>query len=150
MDGGWKDGSLQATVYEDVVRALDAWSMGRTSVAIYSSGAISAQKALFGHVRGHGSLLHKIAAHYDPTTVGPKTQAASYAAIKSQWNSTNQVLFLTDNPAEASAALEAGLYCVLVSRPGNHELPQFPPVTVIHSFDQLWDMYDFVPTLETY
>lgn len=147
MDGGWKDGSLQATVYEDVVTALKKWNEGRTNVAIYSSGAISAQKALFGHVRGHGSLLHLLAAHYDPTTVGPKTQAASYAAIKSQWSNQNQVLFLTDNPTEASAALEAGMQCVLVSRPGNQELPQFPPVSVIHSFDQLWETYEFLPTV---
>jgi enolase-phosphatase E1 len=149
MDSGWKDGSLQAVVYDDVVTSLRNWSQTKTSVAIYSSGAISAQKALYGHVKGHGSLLHLLAAHYDPATVGPKTQAASYAAIKALWGGNtnrNQILFLTDNPQEASAAVEAGLFCVLVSRPGNAELPQFPPVSVIQSFDVLWDMYEFVPT----
>jgi methionine salvage enolase-phosphatase E1 len=44
MERGWQTGVLQAAVYDDAVQALKQWHQTKTTVAIYSSGAISAQK----------------------------------------------------------------------------------------------------------
>lgn len=145
MKGGWDDGSLQADVYDDVIDALHRWRAAGTHVAIYSSGAVAAQKALFGHVKGHGSILPLLCAHYDPQLVGPKIVASAYTAIAAQHSAANAILFATDNPLEATAALEAGLRAVLVDRPGNAALPDVPPARIITSFAQLFDTYAFGP-----
>jgi enolase-phosphatase E1 len=102
-------------------------------------------KALFGHVKGSGSLLHLIDAHYDPQAVGKKTDVSSYTAIMAKYDAAERFLFVTDNPLEASAALSAGMQVVLASRPGNAALPPNPVAPVITSFDSLFSMFDFTP-----
>jgi methionine salvage enolase-phosphatase E1 len=102
-------------------------------------------QALFGHVKGSGSLLHLIDAHYDPQTVGKKTEASSYAAIMAKYNPGERFLFVTDNPLEAKAATAAGFHgVVLASRPGNAPLPPDVVAPVVKTFDSLFTMFEFI------
>lgn len=144
MEGGWASGALQADVYADAVAAIRRWHEQGVRVAIYSSGAIAAQKALFGHVgNGVGSLLPLIDAHFDPTTVGPKTEASAYEKIQAHY-AGQSLLFASDNPREVVAAHAAGLHAVLIDRPGNEALPAKPPASVFRTFDALFSEYTFV------
>lgn len=117
----WEDGyraGLLGHVFEDVRPALERAKERGVTVAIYSSGSVSAQKLLFGHSES-GDLLPLIAAHFD-TTTGPKKEAASYRAIAVALRvAVPEVTFLTDNPDEARAALEAGMRVFVAVRPGN-------------------------------
>ncbi|EDU46597.1 hypothetical protein PTRG_03759 [Pyrenophora tritici-repentis Pt-1C-BFP] len=62
-------------------------------------------------------------AHYDTVNAGPKTHAASYTKICAELgHSVQKVTFLTDNVKEAEAAMQAGVYTVVVDRPGNAPL----------------------------
>ena len=63
-----------------------------------------------------------------------QVEASSYEniALSLGVDSPSQVLFATDNPAEAEAAAAAGWAAVIVDRPGNKPLPadglRFPVV----------------------
>ncbi|KAI9220548.1 HAD-like domain-containing protein [Blastocladiella britannica] len=122
---GYNAGTLRGHVYCDVVPALYYWHAVRVPVAIYSSGSVHAQKLLFG-ASEYGHLKPLLAAYFD-TAVGPKTDATSYTAILSRLAeqfpemtlAANDVLFLSDNPAELAAAAEAGWQVALAVRPGN-------------------------------
>ncbi len=119
---GFESGEMKAHVYDDVPRALRVWNEAGLDVRIYSSGSIAAQKLFFGHTIA-GSLLERFRGHYD-TTTGPKKEAASYAAIASDFGlPPNDILFLSDVTAELDAARCAGLQTVLCVRPGNAEAP---------------------------
>jgi methionine salvage enolase-phosphatase E1 len=96
-------------------------------------------------VKGVGSLLHLIDAHYDPQTVGKKTDASSYIAIREKYDPSERFLFVTDNPLEAKAATAGGFQnVVLASRPGNPPLPPDADARVVKTFDALFTMFDFV------
>ena len=68
-------------------------------------------------------------------------EAASYhnIALSLGVDDAQSLLFLTDNPAEARAALEAGWKATLVQRPGNKELraEEAKSTTLITSFDEI-------------
>ena len=65
-------------------------------------------------------------------------QAGSYQQIAlSLGMEPSQVSFATDIAAEADAAQEAGWKPVLVSRPGNAELPLHVRHAVIHSLAEM-------------
>ncbi|MDP6444936.1 MAG: acireductone synthase [Pirellulaceae bacterium] len=115
---GFESGEMQAHVYDDVPPALRRWKTGGIDVRIYSSGSIQAQKLFFGHTVA-GNLLDLLNGHYD-TTTGPKMRADSYRAIGDAFAvDANEILFLSDIPAELDAAATAGMQTGLVSRPGN-------------------------------
>ncbi len=119
---GFESGEMKAHVYDDVPPALRVWNEAGLDVRIYSSGSIAAQKLFFGHTIA-GSLLERFRGHYD-TTTGPKKEAASYAAIASDFGlPPNDILFLSDVTAELDAARCAGLQTVLCVRPGNAAVP---------------------------
>jgi len=46
---GFEARELQASVYDDVVRALARWQAAGRRIAIYSSGSVRAQQMLFAH-----------------------------------------------------------------------------------------------------
>jgi len=123
----WRDGYqksiLQGHVYDDVVDALKLWTSSGKKVYIYSSGSVEAQKLLFGHSI-YGNLLEYLSGHFD-TKVGLKGQSSSYSQIaKTIGIEPEAILFLTDIPAEAVAANEAGMAAYLMSRPGNAALAE--------------------------
>ncbi len=117
-DAGFTSGEMKAHVYDDVPPAITAWNQASLDVRIYSSGSVQAQKLFFGHTIA-GNLLPQFHGHYD-TTTGPKKEAASYSAIAAAFALPPQeILFLSDVPAELDAAEQAGLRTGLVLRPGN-------------------------------
>ena len=132
---GYAEGDLKGHVYDDVTPALRAWSRGNVPVYIYSSGSVAAQKLLFAHsIEGDlTSLLHG----YFDTTTGPKKVASSYTAIAEALAlPVGDVLFVTDNLAEAQAARESGMPAIISVRPGNPALPPHDFET-LSSFDSL-------------
>ena len=115
---GFESGEMQAHVYEDVPPAIRSWVEADRQVYIYSSGSIAAQKLFFGHTIV-GDLLPLLSGHYD-TTTGPKQAASSYAQIASEIGERpDEILFLSDVPAELNAARESGMNTGLCVRPGN-------------------------------
>lgn len=126
---GYRSGALRAHVFPDVPTAFARWRAAGRRVCIYSSGSILAQRLLFGHAEA-GDLTPAIAAYFD-TTTGPKKEAASYTAIAQQLGlPPAQVLFATDQLAEAQAALAGGMEAALLMRPGNAPLPAGLPCAV--------------------
>ena len=118
---GFESGELQAHVYDDVPPALAKWNAAGRDVRIYSSGSVTAQLLFFGHTI-HGDLLGHFNGHYD-TMVGAKKESESYRQIAKAYGlDTNEILFLSDVPAELDAARTAGMQTGLCVRPGNVEV----------------------------
>lgn len=64
-------------------------------------------------------------AHYDTVNAGPKMEATSYEKICREMGvDVKKVTFMTDNVKEAEAATAAGIYAVVVDRPGNAQLSE--------------------------
>lgn len=132
---GYDDGTLRGVVYDDVPRALRRWGAAGKTVAIYSSGSVSAQRLLFGHSTA-GDLTPFISAYFD-TTTGPKREPSSYASIASALDvPPAHIVFATDVLPEAEAARDAGLHAVIMERPGNsptgaHRFPVLPDFDAI-------------------
>lgn len=115
---GYRDGTLQGEVFDDVPGVMKRLKEQKKSVCIYSSGSVQAQKLLFANSEA-GDLTTWIDDYFD-TTTGPKKQPASYEAIADAIGADpGEILFATDNLDEAKAAREAGLDAVMMDRPGN-------------------------------
>jgi enolase-phosphatase E1 len=133
---GYEDGRLLSHVYPDVPPALELWHKEGIDLRIYSSGSIEAQRQFFAHTEA-GDLLPFFRGHYD-TTLGPKREPASYAAIAEDMNlDPASVLFLSDVTAELDAARAAGLAVGLVVRPGNAVPPPQHGHSTINDFSQI-------------
>lgn len=114
---GFESGELKGTMFADVPRALERWAAG-ACVAIYSSGSVEAQQLLFRHSI-YGDLTPHISGYFD-TRTGPKTAAASYAAIAAAMGfAPAEILFLSDVVRELDPARKAGCQTCLVAREGN-------------------------------
>ena len=119
---GYENGQIKGHVFADVPERFTHWRNTNRPVAIYSSGSRLAQQLLFRHSIA-GDLTSGIAGYYD-TTSGPKREAASYQAIATAWGiPAKDIVFCTDQPAEADAALAAGMQTAIIMRPGNASLP---------------------------
>ena len=119
---GFESGELRAHVYDDVPPNIRRWQTAGIDVRIYSSGSVGAQKLLFGHTVV-GDLLPLLGGYYD-TTTGSKRDPESYVKIADSWQLAGEdILFLSDVPAELDAARQAGLLTGLCIRPGNAEVP---------------------------
>jgi enolase-phosphatase E1 len=115
---GYDDGSLLATVFDDVPRAFERWHGNGPTVNIFSSGSVLAQKLLFKHT--NAGDLTKYISHYFDTGVGKKTERASYERILEELQlSGAEVHFVSDIVAELDAAVAAGMKTSLCVRPGN-------------------------------
>ena len=126
------------SIYDDVETNLKMWKDQGKHLYIYSSGSVSAQKLLFGNTN-KGNLLNLFSGHFD-TVVGPKGESSSYKKIVEEIKcEPGDILFFTDVPAEAKAAVDAGLQAVLVSRDGNAPLSDQDKAdfTIIHSFSDI-------------
>ena len=133
---GYESGQVKGHVYADVPVAFARWQAAGIPVAIYSSGSVLAQQLLFRHSVA-GDLTPFLACHYD-TITGPKREAQSYRAIAKAWQCDPQdILFATDQPAEAEAARGAGCRAVVLMRPGNAPLPAHLPFAVHGDFTAL-------------
>lgn len=122
---GFTSGELKSQIFPDVPRALERWSAKGKTLAVYSSGSITAQKLFFGH-SDHGDLT-PFFRHYFDTTTGPKRVADSYRAIARDMDlPAETLLFVSDVVEELDAARTAGFRTLLALRPGN------PPVSRLH------------------
>jgi enolase-phosphatase E1 len=132
---GFESGELKGTLFDDVAEAFRRWA-ATGKVAIYSSGSVEAQKLLFGHT-DYGDLTPMIAGYFD-TRTGPKTEAASYAAIAEAMEVAHEeVLFLSDSIRELDTAREAGCQSRLVVRHGNAPVGEANGHITVESFAAL-------------
>lgn len=125
-------GQHQTQVFPDVNEffryAGDRAMSNSTRIAIYSTGSVAAQHLLMQHTP-YGDLNPFISAYFDPTTVGTKLAPKTYLRIRNlllkqfeiMSSDSLQIVFLTDNTSEASAADSSGAVdcSVLCVRPLN-------------------------------
>lgn len=135
--GGFARGELKGELFRDVPDALAQWRSACIKTYIYSSGSRGAQRDLLGRTTV-GDLRPYLSGFFD-TTSGPKVDSASYRniALSLGADSPADLLFATDNLAEAQAAAAAGWQVVLADRPGNKPLPEghgFPVATTADKF----------------
>ncbi|OCK77290.1 2,3-diketo-5-methylthio-1-phosphopentane phosphatase [Lepidopterella palustris CBS 459.81] len=136
---GYSNSDLTTPLYPDVLPTLTTWLALRKRLAIFSSGSLEAQHNFFGHilVKSPGpdestdgksttrDLNPIFVRKFDTVTAGPKLEKESYERICRELETTpEKVTFLTDNFKEAIAAAEAGVYSILVDRPGNAPLAE--------------------------
>jgi enolase-phosphatase E1 len=133
---GYRDGSLKAPLFDDVVPNLQRLRANNFQVAIFSSGSILAQKLLFAHTET-GDHTDLIDAYFD-TGVGSKMEAGSYSRIAQQLDlEVDAIVFVSDVVNELKAAREAGMKTILCVRPGNPVQPQSEKFQRIHSFSDV-------------
>ncbi len=116
-EAGYRAGELQGKgeVYPDVRPALARWHDAGTTIAIFSSGSVQAQRNLFANTTA-GDLTPFLSGYFD-TTTGPKRAAASYRQIAAALrHPVSAVLFVSDVTAELDAARAAGMRTVLCTR----------------------------------
>ncbi|MFO0838649.1 MAG: acireductone synthase [Phycisphaerae bacterium] len=128
-------GTLRAPVYADVPIAIRRWRGAGRSVSIYSSGSSAAQRAFLTH-SDQGDLTPLIREFFD-TTVGPKQAPESYREISRRLETPpEQILFISDMPAELDAAVSVGMDVRLAVRPGNAAAVDASHV-VVRTFDDV-------------
>lgn len=133
---GYIEGTLKAALFADVVPALERWRHAGLKISIFSSGSSLAQKLLFAHTEA-GDLTGFIDNYFD-TTVGSKTDVASYRRIASALHlPARDVLFISDVVPELDAAGAAGMQTLLCVRPGNHPQPSAERYQIIRDFDEI-------------
>jgi len=139
-EAGYRVGDLKGKgeVYPDVRPALERWHAAGTTIAIFSSGSVLAQRNLFANTTA-GDLSPFLSGYFD-TTTGPKRDARSYRQIAATLRlEPRDMLFISDVAVELDAAREAGMrttLCVREPEPPipNPEPPEHPR---IHSFAEL-------------
>jgi len=114
---GFETGVLKGHVYPDVAPALARWHSEGKTLAIFSSGSVSAQKQLFGNSID-GDLSPYFSAFFD-TQTGMKRDPQTYVAIANSLTMLPaNVLFLSDVVEELAAAKLAGMNTTQLVRPG--------------------------------
>lgn len=114
---GYSSGLFKGHVYPDVKPAFERWKTAGIKMGVYSSGAVAAQKQLFGYSEA-GDLTVYFSDYFD-TRIGHKKEAQSYRNILGELGLAGEaVLFLSDVEAELDAAKEAGMDTVQLVRPG--------------------------------
>jgi enolase-phosphatase E1 len=114
---GYRTGELRGHVYADAAQALQIWHDAEIALYVYSSGSVAAQRLIFGYSE-HGDLTPLFRGYFD-TTTGPKIAAESYRKIAREIGLPGaELLFLSDNPRELTAATQAGWQAVQVVREG--------------------------------
>jgi len=131
-------GSIVSSIYPDVPTCFRRLSQAGIKASIYSSGSRAAQRLLFKH-SDRGDLRSLINCYFD-TKVGSKREASSYTEILLSLgaDAPGEILFVTDILEEAQAARQAGLDCIISSRPGNAPLASGDHgFQVVTTFDEL-------------
>jgi len=133
---GYRDQLLKGEVFPDVPPALERWRKGGIKTAIYSSGSVLAQQLLFS-TTASGDLTSLLSGFFD-TSSGVKTSAESYRRIAAALGCpADEVLFVSDAPAELAAARGAGCDARLCIRPGNAQIHVRASERVVHTFDEI-------------
>jgi len=123
---GYSKGELKTPLFDDVIPTLEAWKNAGKTLAIFSSGSVQAQLQFFTYVNdglNTRDLKPLFSAHFDTVTAGSKLEKESYVKICRELGvEVGKVTFLTDNVNEAVTATKAGVYTIVVDRPGNAPL----------------------------
>ncbi|MCP2259101.1 acireductone synthase [Streptoalloteichus tenebrarius] len=115
---GYAHGELTIRLFPDAAPALRAWHEAGTHLAVFSSGSVAAQIALFGHTTD-GDLTGLFSRYFDTVNAGPKREKPSYDRIAEELGTAPEgIAFLSDVPAELDAAAAAGWRTVGLARPG--------------------------------
>ncbi len=134
-EDGYRSGQLVGDIYPDAAEQLVRWRNEGLALYVYSSGSVLAQKLIFGHTAA-GDLTPLFSGYFD-TTVGLKTDHASYAAIAEVIGLPPQgILFLSDNIRELDAAAEIGMATIALDR-GEVVIPPGQPHPVAKTFDAI-------------
>lgn len=135
----YESGDVRGEVFEDVPPMLRMLSEEGFALYVYSSGSIEAQKLLFANT-SEGDITDVFTNYFD-TTIGPKNDCESYKKIAAEIKvPADEILFLTDIPEEAEAAVTANFRSALVIRPGNADLTDehLQNFACIEQFDELY------------
>ena len=124
---GYAQGAFSSPIYPDALEAMRRWRGEGLPLYVYSSGSLQAQELFFQHSAA-GDLRPLFAGRFD-TTVGAKTDAASYERVAARIGAAPAaILFCSDNPAELAAAEAAGLKITHVVKDGARPDPRWPAV----------------------
>ena len=135
-EAGYRERTLKAPLFSDVVPNLGRLRRQGIAVAIFSSGSVLAQKLLFAHTEtgDHTDLIDE----YFDTAVGSKVNSESYVGIARRLELRPQeVMFVSDVTSELMAARETGMATLLCVRPGNQPQSASEQFKVIHSFSEI-------------
>ena len=123
---GYEAGELRGHIYPDAAAALRRWHAQGLKLFVFSSGSIEAQQLLFGHSEA-GDLRPLFSGWFDLSS-GSKLAADSYRGIAEAIGlPPAEILFLSDNPAEISAAATAGFATRLIDRAAGDTLDGIVP-----------------------
>lgn len=112
-EDGYRSGVLRSPLFPGVLAALERWKASRLPLYIYSSGSVQAQHLFFEFNR-EGDLRPLLSGYFD-TEIGPKTAALSYLRIAEEIRKApSDILFLSDNSEELTAARSAGLEVIQI------------------------------------
>ena len=122
-EAGYRNGDYTAHLYPEVADSLRSWKQAGSTLYVYSSGSVAAQKLFFGFSDA-GDLTSLFAGHFD-TGVGGKREVASYHRIVEAIGvPAADIVFLSDVVEELDAAREAGLATVLLDRADDYPVPR--------------------------
>lgn len=137
---GYQTEELKGHVFPDVSKALNNWQkFNNINIYTFASGVYLTQKMLFA-CSIKGNLTPLITDYLDVESFGLKTEGQSFKNISKHIGiKTENILFLSDNPKELTAAQSVNCQVLLVIRPQNPELPEevVKKFTVIKSFDKI-------------
>lgn len=92
-------------------------------IFVYSPESTESQKLLFTH-SDDGDIIDLFSGFYDATSRS-SIESESYKKIAEEIGMPiDEIMYLTDNPKEAAAAVTSGMQCNLVIRKGNAELSE--------------------------
>jgi enolase-phosphatase E1 len=115
---GYRDGTLQSSLFADVKPALERWTAANQRIYIFSSGSVQAQHLLFRYTQ-FGDLTPYISGYFD-TQMGSKKAEDSYCRIAEAIGvAPQEILFISDVVDELQAAQSAGMQTLFSLRPGN-------------------------------
>lgn len=123
---GYAEGAFSPPLYPDALAAMRRWR-GTLPLYVYSSGSLQAQELFFQHSAA-GDLRPLFSGRFD-TTIGAKTDAASYARIAARIGvAPAAILFCSDSPAELAAAETAGVQIAHIVKDGAETDPRWPAI----------------------
>jgi enolase-phosphatase E1 len=115
-DIGYSKNDFKGHVYPDVKPFFTKILNSGSTIGIYSSGSVHAQKLIFGYSQ-EGDLTPMIS-HYFDTKIGGKREQTSYLNIAAAVHlRPSEIHFFSDIPEELKAAQEAGFGVTQVLRP---------------------------------
>lgn len=130
---GFASGAFTGHIFPDALAALRRWHAKGLPLYVFSSGSVRTQRDFFAHLPD-GDISALFRGHFD-TAIGAKVEVDSYRRIAiAIGHPAARTLFLSDNPRELAAAMDAGLQVRQVVRDATVPDDSFAPIT---SFDQI-------------